>query len=112
MSFLKRDPQQPAFVHSTHPEASGLFVLKKMTIMDRVDFNRLRALFVGDLRVSQQPKEVALAEAVAYLKVGLKETPKDVVVDEITDEEFCVALAEEVKRYNASFSRPSSSKTD
>lgn len=112
MSFLKRDSQQLAFVHSTHPEAIGLFVLKKMTIMDRVDFNRLRALFVGDLRASQQPKEVVLAEAAAYLKVGLKEVPKDVVVDELTDEDFCIALAEEVKRYNASFSRPPSPKTD
>lgn len=111
MSFLNRDPQQPAFVHSTHPEATGLFVLKKMTIMDRVDFNRLRALFVGDMRVSQYPKEVALAEAAAYLKVGVKDAPKDVVVDELTDEDFSIALAEEVKRYNASFSRPSSPKT-
>lgn len=101
---IKRSQDDPSILYVEHPEipkGSGTFVMKRLSVIEQIDFNIRKAAFLGGGAAS--PEHATLASALAHCVSSFKSVPDGFEAGSVFDTDLIVALAKEVEAYHASF---------
>lgn len=101
-AFIKRDESnRPAF-QCNHPEISGQFVPKKLTVREKSSIKNIKGALLGNAFDVEAER---LAEWQAYAALGFEQKPEKFEVDKIYSEDLLHALYLEIVQYNNFFRR-------
>lgn len=101
-TFIKRDEDNPPAFQCNHPEISGQFVPKKLTVRNKSAIKNLKGALVGNAIDVEAER---LAEWQAYVTFGFEQKPEKFEVDKIYSEDLLHALYLEIVQYNEFFRR-------
>lgn len=101
-TFIKRDEGNPPAFQCNHPEISGQFVPKKLTVREKSNIKNLKGALVGNAIDVEAER---LAEWQAYVTFGFLLKPLNFKVDEVYSEDLLHALYLEIVQYNKFFRR-------
>ncbi|MEA3225520.1 MAG: hypothetical protein U9Q07_06180 [Planctomycetota bacterium] len=98
--FIRRDSAQREMIHCTHPEASGVFLIRKPTFAVRGDIGRAKGAYLGAF---PDPDSDIDAELFATVLVGFEKTPEGFNPGEVISFKLMEGLFQEVSAYWRTF---------